>query len=280
MKVILKQNIRKILLIFALLLVIVNLIFLIGSNKGKSSEHKSTAEIIGTENADKISFCANRDFFKASLPSTMESIEETKKEKANAVILDIYLTKDNLLVCSPFENLKDSFYLDGNVSDYTYFQLLESSVAIGKREITYSITPAVEMIKSCVEKDITAVCVFHNIKDMSLLDELFKAYQDNDSFVVYSNDYNFLLNINKSYPSMRLWYFVDEVTNEVIDSMNILREAEVIFNAKNKNNDEEMIKKLNSYSYKFGCTGVEKKSDLKRCAKLGVSDIITPKYIK
>ena len=45
MKVILKQNIRKILLIFALLLVIVNLIFLIGSNKGKPSEQKSAAEI-------------------------------------------------------------------------------------------------------------------------------------------------------------------------------------------------------------------------------------------
>lgn len=280
MKVILKQNIRKILLIFALLLVIVNLIFLIGSNKGKPSEHKSAAEIIGAENADKISFCANREFFKSSLPSTMDSVEETEKEKANAVILDIYLTKDKLLVCSPFENLKDSYYLSGSISDYTYFQLLESSVAVGKQKITFSINPAVEIIKSCIEKNITAVCVFHNIKDMSLLDELFKAYQDNDSFIVYSNNYNFLLNINKSYPSMRLWYFVDEVTNEVIDSMNILREAEVIFDIKNKNNNEEMMKKLNSYSYKFGCTGVEKKSDLKKCINFGVSDIITSEFVK
>ena len=271
---------RKVILISLIcLIVIINLLFVLISNV-RLYLSESAADIVGKNEIDAISFCAEKDFFRKSPPYTSDGIQEAVENGFNAIIIDVYKTKDGKIVCAEDDTLENITKAEGEIKNFTYFQLLNYNLLFDKQESEYSFVLAESFIASCIDSGLKPVVFPHGITSAKEIEPIIKIYENTDLIVVMSDDFGLLRDMYSSFPSIKLWYKTDEVTDDNIEKLNLLPTAQIIFNAKNKKNDDEIIAKFKDEELPFGCYGTDSRKALKKYVSFGASDIVTSKFAK
>ena len=275
---VLKNNRKRILIVLICFLLIVSTITTIIINCSERKHFLSAGDYIEKNVVESVNFCADKNFFQIYPDNTIECINEIVENKMDSVLLDTYLTKDNKAVCCSTPDTEDLIGIDGTVKNYTYFELIKYNLISSESDEPLVLSLASDVIKHCIENAVTPVIFPHDTDNNDDLFSVFEKHQDKCRIVVVSENYDFLLEINKKYPSVNIWYKVDSLSDEIVDSLNLLNNFEVIFDAKNY--DENMIEKLNERDYPFGCYNLNKKSQLKKYCALSISSIITSEFVK
>lgn len=275
---VLKNNRKRILIVLICFLLIVSSVTTIIINFSKRNRFLSASDYVEKNVVENINFCADKNFFQIYPDNTVKCIDEIVENKMDCVILDTFLTKDKKAVCCSTSNTQDLIGIEGTIRDYTYFELIKYNLKTDKDDEALVLNLANDVVEHCIENAVTPVIFPHNIDNNDDLFSMFEEYQDKCEFVLVSEDYDFLLEINKKYPSVVIWYKIDEISDEIIESLNLLNNFEIIFDAKNY--DKDMIEKLNEREYPFGCYNLNKKSQLKKYCALSISTIITSEFVK
>ena len=275
----LKKNRKTILVTLIFLIVLVNVCVIMISYISDYLK-QGADEIVGIKEVDKVSFCVDKDFFEDVPAFTFDSVSTAFENKFNYYLADTYETKDELPVCTPSDELKTVIGIEGKVADHTYYDLLNYTLLNDGKSTSYPIMLCEDFINHCIGMSVTPVVFPHGFDSLKPFENILKAYEHSDLIVVMSDDFELLRNVSEKYPEIRLWYMVDEAVDEVIDNMNLLPNAQIIFNGKNRKNNDETVEKIKEREISFGCYNVNKRSLLKRYVSLGASEIITSKFIK
>ena len=275
----LKENRKMVLSVLISLILLVNVCVYL-SSKVSDYLHQSATDIVGAQAVDAVSFCVDKNYFKDSPPFILDSIDTASENMFDSFVLDTYLTKDGKTVCVPQENLKSIIGEKGTVGSFTYYDLLQHDLLFKGKKTGSPILLCEDMIFHCTEISVTPVVYPHNIDSAHQIEFILKSYEHSGMIIVMSDDFSLICEIAEKYPLISLWYKVDEVTDEIIESMNVVKKVEIIFNSKNSKNDEETVEKLKQAEIPFGCYDLNSRKALKKYISLGVSDIITSKFVK
>ncbi|MBQ7654175.1 MAG: hypothetical protein IJS17_03805 [Clostridia bacterium] len=241
---------------------------------------QSATEIVGSVEVDKVSFCTDKDYFKDVPAYTYDSISLAFENSFEYYLADAYVTSDGMLVCSASDDLKDVIGIDGKLGEHTYYDLLNYTILHKGKPTSYPIMPCEDFAGYCVDLSLTPVIYPHGFSSLEPIENILKTYEHGDYIVIMSDDFGLLRNISEKYPEIRLWYMVDEAVDEVIDNMNLLPDAQILFNGKNRKNNDETVERIKERGVSFGCYNVNKRSALKRYISLGASEIITSRFVK
>lgn len=279
MKAFWSKNIKFIISLIVCLLFIVNISVILCSEISRNAK-RSASEIFGENKILNINFCADNGFFKNNPDNTVKCVDEAVENNFDSVLLDVRFTSDGTAVCCKDENLSKITGRKALVKNVTYFELIADNIIFKNKEMSLFVDRSVDVINACVENGITPVVFFHTDGYSDKIGEILKKYEYKDAVIVLSENYEMLLEITKVFPSIRLWYKVDEVNEEKLDSMNLLGDCELIFNCQNAKNNSKAVELISSKKLMFGCYGVDKKALLKKCINFGVHDVITNKFVK
>lgn len=270
----------KTVLIFLIsLIVIVNVCVVIVSNAVKYF-NQSAEEIVGKQSVDKVSFCVEKDYFKDEPAFILDNVNVAAEKKFSLFLIDVYKTKDNKAVCVPSENTEEFLGIDGKIGDYTYFDLLNYTYIHKNKQTSDAVMLCDDFVLRCVEMSIVPVIFPHGFESIEPIEDILKKYEYSDLIAVMSDNISIVSEMTEKYPSVRLWYKVNEATDEIVDSLNVFTKAQIIFNAENKKNNAETVEKIKAKNVKVGCYNVNSRSLLKKYVSLGVDDVVTSKYVK
>ncbi|MBQ7580206.1 MAG: hypothetical protein IJU39_02740 [Clostridia bacterium] len=242
--------------------------------------HRSAEEILGKDVVDSVSFCVDGDFFKDSPVYIPENIVKASEDKFSYFLLEAYRTSDGEVVCVPEENLENVIGIEGNVGDHTYFDLLKYNLVYKKEPTSTPIMLCRNLVEQCVSSSLIPVIEPNGFDSYEQMDDILKAYEFSDLIVVMTDDFDMICKLNEKYPSIKLWYKVNEATDEIIENMAVVENVDIVFNAQNRKNNSETIEKIKAQGLTCGCFDVNKNSLLKKYASLGVSEMITSRYVK
>lgn len=274
-----KQKRRTILVVIITLIAIVNVAVVVISY-GVERSRQSALEIVGKKAVDKVSFFVDKDYFDDMPAFTYESIDAASGGKFSGFLLDIYKTADKKIVCASDENLKNIVGIDGKIGDLKYYDLLNYNLVFDNEVTSYPIMMCEDLTRHCIEMALTPIIFPHGIDSTRDIENILKSYEYSDSIILMSDSFDLIHEAYSKYPQIKLWYLVDEATDEEIEKLNLLPNAEIIFNAQNKKNNEDVVEKINAKEISFGCCNVNKRSLLKKYVAIGASEIITSRFVK
>jgi len=279
MKKIKWKDIKIILLILACVLFVVDGAYL-WITTSKTSDHIKASEHIAQVNVEKINFISGNDYFVKYPPNTVYAIDEAVENGFESVLLDVRLTKDKKWVCFKDESLLEATGQEGNVRDYTYFDLLKFSLKKKEEEMT---TPVInlldEVLKKCAENAVLPIIYVHTPQEIESLIEILKNTSMISDATVMMENYDSLVDFSQKYPNIKTLYRVSTVDSVVIDSLRMIENGTVCFDGSLEDNDAEMLLTLKENKYNFSCYNVNEPERLKLYTSIGAVNIITDKFI-
>lgn len=185
----------------------------------KPEELISLSEIVKAD--DPVYLTAHRGVTAVAPENTIPAYEKAVELGYYTAECDIRLTKDNVWVLSHGDDLNKRFWQFGNVSDYTYEELLTYKYKNGCNFWAYDdlkIPTLDEFLDVFVGTKTRPQIEIKgdNYDQLSVVVDKVKEKGLEDSAIIISFDLGQLKAINSIDKNIELWYLVDEITEENI----------------------------------------------------------------
>ena len=185
----------------------------------KPEELISLSEVVKAD--DPVYLTAHRGVTAVAPENTIPAYEKAVELGYYTAECDIRLTKDNVWVLSHGDDLNKRFWQFGNVSDYTYEELLTYKYKNGCNFWAYEdlkIPTLDEFLDVFVGTKTRPQIEIKgdNYDQLSVVVDKVKEKGLEDSAIIISFDLGQLKAINSIDKNIELWYLVDEITEENI----------------------------------------------------------------
>ncbi len=185
----------------------------------KPEELISLSEVVKAD--DPVYLTAHRGVTAVAPENTIPAYEKAVELGYYTAECDIRLTKDNVWVLSHGDDLNKRFWQFGNVSDYTYEELLTYKYKNGSNFWAYEdlkIPTLDEFLDVFVGTKTRPQIEIKgdNYDQLSVVVDKVKEKGLEDSAIIISFDLGQLKAINSIDKNIELWYLVDEITEENI----------------------------------------------------------------
>lgn len=190
-------------------------------------------------------------------------------QQANGIETDVRRTKDNVLILFHDDMLDRVTTGSGNISDYTYDELLEFDVIGGKNKTIYDkIVRFEDFLRFFGFRDITfAIELKQRDIEKETIDMLEKYHMCEKS-VITSFDFENIKNIKKYCPSYKVGYLTSSVTENTIESMKEIDGEEICPQANIIS--REMVEALHGLNYSVRAWGVTDPEIMAKVYQCGV----------
>lgn len=209
----------------------------------KPEELISLSEVVKED--DPVYLTAHRGVTAAAPENTIPAYEKAVELGYYTAECDIRLTKDNVWVLSHGDDLNKRFWQFGNVSDYTYDELLTYKYKNGSNFWKYDdlkIPTLDEFLDVFVGSKTRPQIEIKgdNYDLLSVVVDKVKEKGLEDSAIIISFDLNQLKVINSIDKNIELWYLVDEITEDNIKQAKELGDNVWLSADFDKNNKESI----------------------------------------
>lgn len=164
------------------------------SEKNRTEENIQTEDLV-TENViskieslsnEKILVCAHRGFHQNVPENSIASIKEAIKYQIDIVEIDITSTKDGVLILMHDNTLDRTTNATGNVSDYTFEELLDFNLKMGDSITKHKIPTLSEALSVAKDKvilnldikNVDTPSIYNQLKKKKMHDKVFSFFWD------------------------------------------------------------------------------------------------------
>jgi len=283
------KNKKLSLIIIAVIVILVAAVIIIctANPGGKNVDNIPYSKISDTEIAvrsDAISMIANGGYSKDVPADTIAAFESAHNEGYFDVFFSVQLTKDGMWVVFSDEKLDSKTDLKGQVSEYTYYELLEGSLDfdyISKYVKKYKIPTLEEALETCAAHDLKPY-ISVSSTDKEKLEDIVILLEKNgiqNKSAIVSGDTKTLLEIQKISDDVECWYMMDKITSENVGIIKANPSVGAFYNADNRSNRETQVENLCKTGAKVGCYTVNTLADFEKEYGFGATAFITQRIL-
>ena len=206
--------------------------------------------------------------------NTMSAFYLSNLLNSDGIECDIRKTKDNELIIIHDKTINRTSNSFGNISDYTYEQLLNFNFG-NKNFNNEKIVKLDDFLKYFSDKNMN---IFLEIKEeeyeKSIYDIVSKYNLKNITLISFK--YNILKKIRKISTDIKIGWLVYDINIYIIKKMNEIKINDLLCLSISINKND--IKLTNEYNIRLIAWGIKNKTELKRLHELGIKEIIYDSY--
>lgn len=229
---------------------------------------------------NKINLIAHRGFSCQAPENTAAAIEKAADYGFDTIEIDIRQTADGVWVVSHDDNISDMTDKSGNISSYTYYDLITATVDNGANHKNYS------DLKILTLEEALSLCLKHNIKPMieiksytaeglNHLIELIDKNGFTESCSIASFDRNVLDEIRLCNDKISLYVLVSKLNSKSLEECLDDPTIGVSFNGNSKVNTQKKIKQLQAAGIPLVCRTVDEAEIMQKYYAMGVTVFVT-----
>lgn len=229
---------------------------------------------------EKIELAAHRGFSAVAPENTIEAINKAADYGFDTVEIDVRQTQDGVWVLSHDSNVKAMTDKSGEISSYTYFDLITCNIDKGANCKDY------EDLKICTLDHALKACLDGNIKPMieikdytedglSTLLDIINKNGFTDSCSIISFDSDVLKLVRKLNPDIKLYILTEKLTDSKTEEYLKDPTIGVSFKGTVKNLNEKNIKKLLQAGVSLVSWTIDDGATLKKLYKLGITSFVS-----
>ena len=208
--------------------------------------------------------------------NTTYAVDDLVSKQINYIKIDARLTADKKWVALKDDDISKITNGKGSVKNYRYYDLLNYNIKNFKSTDVPVIQLLTDTATYAYQSGVTPIIYFHEFnKDSGK--ELINYFKSENIYIfAYASDNIKVLNyIRKLNSDVKLIYYVDDITDEVISDCKKDSNMAICFNAESKINFASAIEKMTNEEVSFLCYGAETLKDVENLYKLGVRQFIT-----
>ena len=206
--------------------------------------------------------------------NTMSAFYLSNLLNSDGIECDIRKTKDNELIIIHDKTINRTSNSFGNISDYTYEQLLNFNFG-NKYFNNEKIVKLDDFLKYFSDNNIN---IFLEIKEeeyeKSIYDIVSKYNLKNITLISFK--YNILKKIFKISTDIKIGWLVYDINISIIKKMNEIKINDLLCLSISINKND--IKLTNEYNIRLIAWGIKNKTELKRLHEIGIKEIIYDSY--
>lgn len=208
--------------------------------------------------------------------NTTYAVDDLVSKQILSIKIDARLTADQKWVALKDEDISSITNGKGNVKNYRYYDLLNYNIKNYKPNEFPVIQLVSEAAKYAYQNSVSPIIYFHDFNKSSGKELVSYFKSENIYISAYASDNIKVLNyIRKLNSDVKLIYYVDDITDEVISSCKKDSNMAICFNAGSKINFASAIEKMANEEVSFLCYGAETLKDIEKLYKFGVRQFIT-----
>lgn len=202
--------------------------------------------------------------------NTMSAFYLAEFVKSDGIECDVRRTKDNVLVIIHDKTINRTSSSSGNISNYTYEQLLKFDFGDDKF-IGEKIVKLDDFLKYFSSKKMH---LFLELKEANYEDDIVELIEkyNNEYITIISFKYEILKKIRNISSKINLGWLVYDINDQVLEKCKSIKLSQVL--AMSVCLQEHEVKLLHDNSFIVTAWGVINKQDIKRLYKIGVDRII------
>lgn len=208
--------------------------------------------------------------------NTTYAVDDLVSKHIVSMKIDARLTADKKWVALKDEDISSVTNGNGSVKNYRYYDLLNYNIKNYKANEFPVIQLVNDAVKYAYQSGVTPIIYFHDFNKESGKELVNYFKSENIPVFGYASDNIKVLNyIRKLNGDVKLIYYVDDITDEVISNCKKDSNMAICFNAGSKINFASAIEKTANEEVSFLCYGAETLKDVENLYKLGVRQFIT-----
>lgn len=228
----------------------------------------------------KISLIAHRGFSSQAPENTAAAIEKAADYGFDTIEIDIRQTADGVWVVFHDDDISDMTDKSGNISSYTYYDLITATVDNGANHMNYP------DLKILTLEEALSLCLKHNIKPMieiksytaeglNRLLELIDKNGFTESCSIASFDRNVLDEIRLRNDKISLYALVSKLNSKSLEECLDDPTIGVSFNGNSKINTQKKIRQLQAAGIPLVCRTVDEAEIMQKYYAMGVTVFVT-----
>lgn len=234
--------------------------------------------------AKDITLIGHRGLSSQAPENTLAAFELAAEKGLESVEFDIQPTKDDVWVLSHDTTLKRMTDGEGDISDYTFFDLADFTIDNGANIENYEnlkMPSLDDALECCLENSLEPMIEIKDYTDKSIqrLVDSIVSHGYEKSCRVISFNYDALEAVRAVNSDIKLAYLVSKFDDEHFDKCFEHPDIGVSFKADKKRNNAEKIKKLLSNDIELFCWVVDDKETFDFYYEAGIRNFVTNRII-
>ncbi len=208
--------------------------------------------------------------------NTTYAVDDLVSKQIISMKIDARLTADKKWVALKYDDISEITNGKGSVKNYRYYDLLNFNIKNFKPNEFPVIQLVSDTAKYAYQSSVSPIIYFHDF-DKAAGKELVNYFKSENIYIfAYASDNIKVLNyIRKLNKDVKLFYYVENVTDEAIKHCKEDGNMSLCFNAGSKDDFAQSIEKMTNEEINFLCYGTETLKDIEGMYRLGVRQFIT-----
>ncbi len=208
--------------------------------------------------------------------NTTYAVDDLVSKQIISIKIDARLTSDKKFVALKDDDISEFTNGNGSVKNYRYYDLLNFNIKNFKPNEFPVIPLVTDTAKYAYQSSVSPIIYFHDF-DKTAGKELINYFKSENIYIfAYASDNIKVLNyIRKLNKDVKLIYYVENITEEAINSCKDDSNMSLCFNSQSKIDFAQTVEKMTNEEINFLCYGVETLKDIESLYKLGVKQFIT-----